>query len=252
MKEALSHMEAVKAKCTPMGSESSLSGEGRDCLNRLLIFSMIGLSQTLLNRYHEVFTNPCKCIESLKGKIRSKSPVGKESGFTHFLLLKVFAFALSDTESIDVYASLLSELTHIISQESKDLSHQVICDLVSEVYRLCIQAKFSTCQRNPSASIIKKRRVFCDDFSDPVRRMSRADFVHYSQLLDKEPPVKGRFEPTEEFMRDLEHFLPLILNGVWEKCKYDHYYCVPVCESENGMRSITMAVCPYCAGTSQC
>jgi hypothetical protein len=166
MKEAISHMEVVKATCVLMSSESSLSGESRDCLNRLLIFSMIGLSQTLLNRYPEVFTNPCKCIESLKGKIRSKSPVGKESGFTHFLLLKVFAFALSDTESIDVYESLLSELTHIIiSRESKDLSHQVICDLVSEVYRLCLQAKFSTCQRNPSASLIKKRQVFCEDFN---------------------------------------------------------------------------------------
>jgi hypothetical protein len=208
---------------------------------------MIGLSQRLLDGNPEVFTNPCKCIESLKGKLQSKTPVSKESGFAHFLLLKVFALALSDTESIDVYASLLSELTHIISQESKDLSHQVICDLVSEVYRLCIQAKFSTCQRNPSASIIKKRRVFCDDFSDPVRRMSRADFVHYSQLLDKEPNVKGRFEPTDEFIRDLEQFLPSILNGIWEKCKHDHYYCVPVCESDNRNRSIDMT-CPECRG----
>ena len=246
-KEALLHVEAVKEVCKSMSSTTSLSSDGRNRLSSVLRYSTSAFSQAQLEENPEIFSKPCRYIEVLRGILhgdaKDKNVLSRESGFVHFLLLKVFTLASKDMESVVAYKHILAKLTAIIHQKCQKLSYQLMYDLISEVYRLTTRAKFSACQRNPSFTVGKKQQTFSSNFDTPSDRMSKADFLQYSQLLDKDPHVRKMFEPAEELIRDLVYFQPVILNGRWEKCQHNSYYCVPVCEKG----SISMK-CPECVG----
>ena len=245
VKKSLLHVEAVKLK---VNGSAHLSAEEKDQLNRVFRFSLSNVSQQTLNDNPDVF-KPLQCMLNLKTKLSDPTGiVSREEGFVFLLLTKVFAYSCSDIQSFGEYQDMLTTLLAMIDRNKvHQLSFQVCQDLISELYLLCYQAKLSVCQQRFSSSVIKPLQNFLRDYDNPSRRVSKRNFTAYSKQLDSKLSKKRItvFESTDELIRDIERFQPVIMKGRWQMCDSPspHYYCVPVCKP-----GIIKMQCPECTG----
>ena len=176
--------------------------------------------------------------------LKGSALISSEEMFLIYMFINVVKmFLLTGEEKNYIFQPLLNILDKMVSK--KQLSYQVVHDFTSELYRLCIQAKVLVYQQSfVIASALTAEQEFlnrCGDY--PNSRVSKDEFLSHSKVLDKKLYTKGIqvFESTEEFIKDLKDFQPLILNGCWQICDHNHYYCIPVCEAG----TLTMK-CPEC------
>ena len=246
-KKALFHVEAVRVKVQSLTSESNMPAKDRVRLSEVI-------SNLKLMNHSAVYSDPLTCLNNFKRKLdRPHEVISKEAGFVVFLLTKAFAFAVADgkTASVTAYQPLMNYLVGMTNQ-SQHLSYQIIQDLLSELYRLCCQLKLTFCRRRISVypamkTLFEKEHVFLSKFDQPNCRMSKKDFTSHSRMIDIILGARSTFESTNEFIKDVEHFQPSIFSGCWQKCAFDHYYCIPVCKPA----TVNMQ-CPECTGTYVC
>ena len=248
VKKSLLHVEAVKLK---VNGSAHLSAEEKDQLNRVFRFSLSNVSQQTLNDNPDVF-KPLQCMLNIKKKLSDPTGiVSREESFLFLLLTKVFAYSCNDKQSIGAYQHMLTTLLAMINRKKiQELSFQVCQDLISELYRLCYQAKLSVCQQRFSSVaiyVLKPLQTFLRNYDDPFCRVSKINFTSYSKQLDSKLSIKSItvFESTDELIRDVERFQPVIMKGRWQMCDSPspHYYCLPVCKP-----GIIKMQCPECTG----
>ena len=247
-KEALFHVDGVKAKVKASGTDqSSLPADMRENLRRICRISIIAYSD-LHQSIKEFLLRPIKSLLNAVKKLQAGQPVSRDEGFLLLLLAKVVQFVISTTRSPLIYQSMLSNLTRLLSGLTVQLSFQTVHDLTSEVYRLCAITKTALSHQGASLS---GDPILLKNCEHPHRRMSRDDFLLLSNFLDPRLPRLGKvtavkpniLDTSAEFVSDIEKFYPTILRGCWMKCSRDHYYCIPVCEPN------TLKVqCPECIG----
>ena len=245
IKESLVHVEAVKLKVKDL---KNLSVE-----EKLRLKSSLGNALWLGFKNINFFSKPHQSISRFSEKLNNPaSIISMEEGFAFYLLTKAFAYLFFRRQFIGAYQHMLTLLVEIVDSGHNyhQLSFQVLQDLMSEFYRLCFLAKLSVCQQALKRSsivspLLKLERVFMNDYGDPSRRFLKKDFVRYLKQLDKTVKTISAFESTEELIKDIEHFQPVIIKGRWQMCDSPspHYYCVPVCKPG----SIKMQ-CPECTG----
>ena len=250
MKEALKHVDAVKAHVKTLESQWFLPSPHQTRLSSILRVVFSDCSDSRLRSHRDVLSRPMQCLIDRRKKV-SGQRLSKEDSFTLFLLATVFRLAAKDTGSVYDYQPMLDTLVAMLerrpmrSGKNTRLSFQMILNLTSELYKLCIQAKLSMCQRVAPAIEIKEEQEFFDQHGDPSTLLRKEDFSRFSKVLDrlltKHHSSELSFVGTEELITSLECFYPVITNGSWRRCKSNHYYCVPVCEP--GVLTMT---CPTC------
>jgi hypothetical protein len=248
VKQALSHVQAVKVKVQTLTAESIMSAKDRSRLHHVINHSLSNFSDAKLQGYSDVYSKPLKCLNNFKQRlICPREVISKEAGFLVFMLSKVFTFASGVAESAHItsYQKMMSRLVSMEGENQK-LSYQVLQDLLSEVYRLCYRARLISCQQRLLRSSVKTidiEQVFLSEYDHPSCRMSKKHFASHSRILEVIPRCRSMFESTDDFIRDVEYFQPVISSGCWQKCEVGHYYCIPVCKPGR----IDMK-CPECTG----
>ena len=222
MKEALLHVDAVRAMIKTSSAQSNLSAERRSRLKHLCNSSVtrspLSLTTTSLYSAHTA-------LQDMVAKLSDFTSVRRDEGFVHVLLAKVLSMSCTKPDSTSAYQPILNFLMSIIRQRSIQLSFQTIHDLISEMYRLY--------------AITKSSLSFLMRFKHPHTRMSVNDLKSYSKLFD----LAAKTESTEDFIGDIEYFLPVISRGCWMKCRRGHYNCIPV-----SIPGTLRTQCPQCTG----
>ena len=247
MKEALDHVDNLKTKInTLVNMQLNLSAEKREKLERICRLQTIAFTEAP-GAVKQSLISPTRLLLNKLEKLRGFLPVKRNEGFLLLLLAKVLQFAFSGTEPVGVYQSMLSSLVSLIKVRNIQLSFQTIRDLTSEVYRLCAITKFSLCQQG--ASLRFGHPMILKKCEHPHSRIPKDDFLFQAKPLDTKVPNTGRsselkltiLESSEDLIRDMECFYPIILSGCWMKCSLNHYYCIPVCKSGS-----LRVQCPEC------
>jgi hypothetical protein len=229
MKEALSHVHNLKTKIDAL--QMNPSAEKQEKLKRICSLQTIAFSEApgVVKRSLNI---PAKLLQT---KVEGPLPVKGDESFLLFLLANVLQFALSSAKPVGVYQSMLSSLVNLIRVQNARLSFQTILDLTSEVYRLCVITKLSLCQQGVRCPMFMKK------YEHPHSRILKDAFLFQSKLLDLKLPNTERssvlkapiLESSEDFIRNMECFYPIIMSGCWMKCSLNHYYCIPVCKPGN-------------------
>ena len=233
MKDSLLHVDAVRAKVEDLTKRQETSDQKTLRLDQLFrptmrIFQLYSLSVKYPYHVTQVMTDiQRKLTDHFKNS---------EECMIAFLFIKVLNYILLVKSS--ELKQALYVLLNKISENEMTLSYQVLSDLISELYRLCIHMKIHAYEQKLIFSAQRHRacaaeKVFLEKYeSDPKLRIQRADFIRHSQSLDDKLLTKGIriFESTNDLVGEIECFHPHISNGSWRRCDRNHYYCVPVCE----------------------
>ena len=232
MKDSLLHVDAVRAKVEDLTKQQETSDQKTLRLNQLFRPTMRNFqlnSFSVKDPYHirQVMTD-------IQRKISDHFKNSEECmiAFLFVKLLNYFLLVKSSELKQTLYV-----LLNKISENEMTLSYQVLSDLISELYRLCIHVKIHAYEQtfvfSAQYQACATEKAFLEKYeSDPKMRIQRADFIRHSQSLDDKLLTKGIqiFESTNDFIGEIECFHPHILNGSWRRCDRNHYYCVPVCE----------------------
>ena len=153
--------------------------------------------------------------------------------FLFFVFAKVHSLVTSSDPSMKINMTI-EELSSWIQRnlENARLSYQVINDLLSEYFRLCLQVRILDRHRYRTGNVTELMSFLAKLDTDCSLRVTRRDFIYHSRLLDDciREPVPSNFQCTDEVLKEVDYFQPMIKNGLWRKCLHDHYYCVPVSE----------------------
>ena len=184
----------------------------------------------------------------LHGLKKSADP-SEEEMFVLILFAELCKIALTLPPSKNVRA-IIGNLSSWIKNHleiGQHISYQIVCDLLSEYYRLLLGIKVTA-----SAKLgldVEEHLTFLAHLNgNPNIRVSQTDFTHHSNLLDLKNDGHGRpicYQSTDEILDRVGTFHPVFKNGLWRKCKYGHYYCIPVTRLE---RKCVEVECHQCKG----
>ena len=186
-------------------------------------------------------------IQEFEDSLRGKAPdVSRAKAFIYMLLLQVCIFASNDWDNFNIYHPMLKQLVEIIQRGSDKFSYQMIQDLTSETFRLCIISKITVYYRCTHRKY-KKSDSFKEVSRDVKHRMDALEFEAFSSQLDKELDQHRchfpELESAGQLIQTIRAFQPHIMNGYWDTCSRGHYFCVPVCEV-----GVIEMKCPECHG----
>lgn len=227
VKESLFHVSAAKRRIADLTTEMELTIVKTQQLKRML--ACLIESNLVTKRLH---SRTLYDIQATLADIHHRP--SSEEGFFYFIFITMVKLSsITDRTSAEVFQPMLDYLTKIIrtKQEVSLLSYQLMSDLRSEFFRLCLHSKlnlyiqqsFQTC--SSTENFLKHLNI---NFHQCI---SQNDFIQYSSSLDKKLMSKQNQYSTTSLLDELANFQPLILSGTWQKCSaVAHYYCIPVCE----------------------
>lgn len=210
MKKSLHDVNAVKRAI-------DAKSRNKDCLLRM--YSDAGKG---VNSEHVSEAGPPQLHKSFMIALRKvcKTEPSTEEEFLLFLIVKLFQFVqqyslseLADEIVENLRAWLLEHL------DAPKLSFQIIYDLLSSYYRLCLEVMMAGQARSVLAS-----KLFEKLKRDPHSRLSSKEFEQLSQKLDE--------HFGETLLAEVKCFQPMIKNGTWMKCIAGHYYCIPATRTD--------------------
>jgi len=174
---------------------------------------------------------PAQLLEIISipiSKLSDQGELKEEEEFLFFLIIKMYHL-VRKREVPEIAVAILNNLQEWLLHhlDSLKVSLQVLYDLLSEYYRLSLAMTTAT---GPCSVAVSKQIDWFD--SHPHSRISTELFLR----LDSRPDAA-------EVQREFDRFLPRIRNGIWMKCKYGHYYCIPVTQRELRIQKVHCCEC---------